>query len=605
MKQFFKNIGSILKKPFSKNKKILTKKQKLIRRIISIVIILVLVLLGIRLILKKTVTSFMNQNQEAVEYETKQVERRTIENYLSSSGTVQPLNTYSVTTVSSVEGTIISADFEEGDLVNEGDILYQISTDSMESSLTNAEKSVERAEKKYDSAVDKYNESKSENSDLTVKATADGYIKSLKVEVGDSLQNNAEVAQIYNNKTMLLTVPFNSSDVSSSLVGKTATITLSDTDETLSGTVKSIGSVDETLSGNRVVRYVTISVKNPGGISADTSATAKIGSIYCNAEGTFSITDDTMVTSSLQGDITKIYVKEGDWVEKGDVLIRLTSDSVDEQLENLSDQVETAKESVEDAKTKLDEVKDSYTDYTITSPITGTIIQKNFKVGDTLSSSSMDSTLCLIYDLSAMTFEMYVDELDVRSVKVGQTVNITADAIDDETFEGVITNVSYVSTTSGGVTQYPVTVRIDETGSLIPGMNISGEIVIESVENALSVPSDALQRGNVVYVQDASVTEEVDGVPAGFRSVEVTTGISDDEYIEIKDGLTEQDVVYVPARAASTDQGMMMEMGGGMQGGPDMQGGAPGGGPSGSGGGNRSGSGNRSGGSSQGGFPGN
>ncbi len=568
MKLFLKNL-------FSKNKRVLTKKQKMIRRIISIVVIVALVLIGLRFALKETIINMMNKSKETVEYDTKTVERRTIENYLSSSGTVEPLNTYSVTTVSSVEGTIISADFEEGDLVNKGDVLYQISTDSMESSLSSAQKSLERAEKKYKKAVKKYKESKSDTSDLTVEATTDGYVKSLKVEVGDSIQNNGEVAQLYNNKYMLLSVPFNSSDVKRSLVGKTATVTLSDTDESLSGTVSAIGSVDETLSGNRVVRYVTIKIKNPGGITTTTTATAKIGSLYCNQEGTFSITDDKTVTSSVAGDITNIYVSVGDWVNKGDILVRLTSDTVDDQLDTLSDQVDSAKQSLEDAQTKLDEVLDTYTDYTITSPITGTIIQKNSKVGDTLSASNQNTALCLIYDLSAMTFDMYVDELDVHSVKTGQTVNITADAIEGETFEGTITNVSLVSTTSGGVTQYPVTVRIDETGDLLPGMNITGEIVIESVDNALSIPADALMRNNVVYVKDDSVTEEIDDVPVGFRSVEVTTGISSDEYIEITEGLSEGDVVYVPARETAIDTGMMM-------GGPDQGGGQP---PSGGGGG--------------------
>ncbi len=579
MKLFFKNL-------FSKNKRVLTKKQKTIRRIISIVVIVALVLVGLRFALKETINNLMSKAEETVEYDTKTVERRTIENYLSSSGTVEPLNTYSVTTVSSVEGTIISADFEEGDLVNKGDVLYQISTDSMESSLTSAQKSLERAQKKHDSAVEKYSESKSDTSDLTIEASADGYVKSLNVEVGDSIQNNAEVAQIYNNKYMLLSVPFNSSDVKSSLVGKTATVVLSDTDESLSGTVSAIGSVDETLSGNRIVRYVTIKVKNPGGITTTTTATAKIGSLYCNQEGTFSITDEKTVTSSLAGDITKIYVSEGDWVEKGDALVRLTSDTVDDQLDTLSDQVDSAEESVENAQTKLDEVLDTYTDYTITSPITGTIIQKNSKVGDTLSSSSQSTTaLCLIYDLSAMTFDMYVDELDVHSVETGQTVNITVDAIEGETFEGTITNVSLVSTTSGGVTQYPVTVRIDETGDLLPGMNITGEIIIESVDNALSIPADALMRDNIVYVQDDSVTEEVDDVPIGFRSVDVTTGISNDEYIEITDGLAEGDVVYVPARDTAIDNNMMMgdpnQQGGGQ---PPSGGGAPSGGGGGTGG---------------------
>ena len=50
-------------------------------------------------------------------------------------------------------------------------------------------------------------------------------------------------------------------------------------------------------------------------------------------------------------------------------------------------------------------------------------------------------------------------------------------------------------------------------------MNVDGVIIVDSVENALAVPADALQRGNLVYVKDDSVTEAQGRVPAGFREV--------------------------------------------------------------------------------------
>ena len=75
---------------------------------------------------------------------------------------------------------------------------------------------------------------------------------------------------------------------------------------------------------------------------------------------------------------------------------------------------------------------------------------------------------------------------------------------------------------------------MDEVGDLLPGMNVNGEIIIDEAENALAIPAQALQRGNVVYVQDDSVTEAQGNVPAGFRSVEVETGLISEDYVEIK-----------------------------------------------------------------------
>ena len=71
--------------------------------------------------------------------------------------------------------------------------------------------------------------------------------------------------------------------------------------------------------------------------------------------------------------------------------------------------------------------------------------------------------MCVIYDLSYLEMTLDVDELDILDIQVGQKAEITADAISDRTFEGVVTSISSAGTTSGGTTTYPVTIRIDET----------------------------------------------------------------------------------------------------------------------------------------------
>ena len=108
------------------------------------------------------------------------------------------------------------------------------------------------------------------------------------------------------------------------------------------------------------------------------------------------------------------------------------------------------------------------------------------------SSSSTTETMCVIYDLSYLEMTLNVDELDILDIAVGQKAEITADAIDDQTFEGVVTSISSAGTTTGGTTTYPVTIRIDDTGSLMPGMNATAVIDIASAEDALS-PSPAMR----------------------------------------------------------------------------------------------------------------
>lgn len=88
-------------------------------------------------------------------------------------------------------------------------------------------------------------------------------------------------------------------------------------------------------------------------------------------------------------------------------------------------------------------------------------------------------------------------------------------------------------------------------------MNVDGVITLEEAADALAVPSDALMRGSQVYVKDDTVTEQKGAVPAGFRAVEVETGVVSDSYVEIRSGLSEGDEVYVAASSVNTGMNMM------------------------------------------------
>ena len=147
-----------------------------------------------------------------------------------------------------------------------------------------------------------------------------------------------------------------------------------------------------------------------------------------------------------------------------------------------------------------------------------------------------------------------VDELEILSIKEGQTVTITADAISDRTFTGVVTSVSAAGTTTGGTTTYPVTIRIDDTGDLLPGMNATAEIEVSSASNALAVPNGSVVRGN--YVLDnkdspsaANAVQDMTA-PDGYVYVKITTGTSDNDSIEVTGGLQEGDTIAYDANAA-------------------------------------------------------
>lgn len=514
------------------------------------------------------------------------VSRQSIVSSITGTAVVMPKDQYSITSL--VNGDILSADFEQGDMVNEGDVLYRIDASDAENSIESAEIAVERSKNNYDKAV-------SDQSDLTVRSDVSGVIKKLYIKKGDSVTANAQIADIYDDSVLLLTVPFNESDIPQLFTGANATIRISGTSDTLNGTITEIKGASYAKDGNMLVRDVVIRVDNPGTLMVTDTAVASVGNISCNDTGTFEYITEKTITAKAAGDVSALYVSEGGKVSSGGVIAQLSSDTVSESIKSNALSLKESQLSKENAQKKLE-------DYTITAPISGTVVEKNVKAGDKLDNSNASTVMAVIYDMSSLEFELAVDELDIKNVALGQSVTITSDALENKTYHGEVTNVSVSGTTENGVTTYPVTVEIlDFDEELLPGMNIDVEIVTSQVENVLSVPVSAVNRGNNVYVKGEK-TDENDRAPEGYKTVQVETGVYNDELIEITSGLSEGDVVYVPQQAASTfsmeDMMGMGGMGGGMDsgmGGPSgtMGGGPSGGSPSGGTGGGPSGSGMR------------
>lgn len=177
-----------------------------------------------------------------------------------------------------------------------------------------------------------------------------------------------------------------------------------------------------------------------------------------------------------------------------------------------------------------------------------------------------------------------VDELDILSVKEGQTATVTLDALDGQEFEGTITEVSNEASSGNSSTKYPVTITFEKTEDMLLGMSASATIHVNEAEDAVLIPVDALQeKGDSTFVY---TKKDSDGNLSG--EVEVETGISNGSQVEITSGLEEGDTVYY-LKAESSDTSSGQNMPGGMDGQgsmPDMNGGeAPAGGQAPSGGG--------------------
>ena len=462
-------------------------------------------------------------------------ERRDVTNTLSGTGTLNPANTYTVKSL--VEGKVLTGTIEEGDIVEESNVLYTIDSSDASTNFEKAEIAMQQAQRSYDKVVDRQ----------YVRAEVAGVVSSLKVTKGDEVTSGQEVAVIRDSSRMLLTLEFPAADAANFSVGQSAAVTLDGTFEQLDGTVTSVSGTDALSAGNLLTRTVTITVKNAGGLTTAQAATASINGVSSIGSATFGYQAERTLTAQAAGTVTSIHVQEGQTVAKNDTLIELSGD-------DLTESIQSASETLRSAEISLQNLQDTMANYTVTSPISGTIIEKDAKVGDAVKSGD---TLCVIYDLSYLEMTINVDELQVSSLKVGQSVQVTADAVKDKTYEGLVTRVSMKGDTSGGTTTYPVTVRIDETDGLRPGMNANAEIVVAQAKNALTVPNAAIVRGNYVLVrQDSPSAVNADAsmsAPEGYVYVKVKTGVSDDNYTQVTSGLSESDTIAYDPSSVSSD----------------------------------------------------
>ena len=462
-------------------------------------------------------------------YTQEKLGRRDIVNVYDGSGTINAADSYTVKSL--VTGTVLTADFELGDSIEKGDILYTIDISDVENNLASAQLSVEQAQRNYDDIADMQN----------VRTRISGEVSSFAVAAGDAVQAGQTVATIRDTSVMLLAVDFPAAEAQSFVVGQAAQVMPDTTFETLNGTIRSVSGADPAGDASLMTCTVTIAVPNAGSLTTAQAAVAQVNGVSSLNSAHFTYQREETVVAAASGTVSELCVKEGSTVRQDDVILRITGKDLDKQTKNAAD-------SLRAAELQMSSAEKTISHYTIDAPISGTIVDKKVKAGDKLSANDTAmQNLCTIYDMSYLEMKLNVDELKIRSLEVGQEVEITADAVPGETYKGVISSILVAGTTANGSTSYPVTVRIDDMGELLPGMNATAKITTASVKNVLALPNAALVRGSYVLVTkdspSAANAETSMTAPDGYVYVKVTTGISDDDYIEVKSGLQEGDTI--------------------------------------------------------------
>lgn len=238
-------------------------------------------------------------------------------------------------------------------------------------------------------------------------------------------------------------------------------------------------------------------------------------------------------------------------------------------------QMNSSQAQINQQRTGLSRIKYDISKTTIYSPMNGTVTQLNNELGEKVlgTISNQGSVIMTISDLSKMECQVEVGETDVTLVNLGDTAKIEIDAFPDKIFTGYVYEIANTATSKGMGTQeevvnFIVKIRIiDNTFDLRPGMSCTVDIIVDQRDNVLSVPIQSVTtREEEKTTGDIAKESEIENLSresekklnkkikpkeivfivdnSAAKKSEVKTGISDDSYIEITEGVSEgQEIV--------------------------------------------------------------
>ena len=314
---------------------------------------------------------------------------------------------------------------------------------------------------------------------------------------------------------------------------------------------------------------------------------------------------EVKISPDVSGEIVELLVKEGNRVNKGDLLLKIKPDIYKSILERNKASVNTAKANLAKSKAQLAESKASFnrnkrlynqeaislsefeqieatykvanlnvesSEYAVSSaeaslneaeenldktfiyaPVDGTISRLNIELGErVVGTGQMSGTeLLRLADLSAMEVAVEVNENDIVRVHLGDTSLIEVDAFLGEEFKGIVTEIANSANVSGvsadQVTNFEVKIRILDNTNFRPGMTASVEVQTKLVQDVISVPIQAETTRKDTAEKSGNKKVECifrfENEIANFTIVK--TGIQNDMYIQILEGISDSDVVIV------------------------------------------------------------
>jgi HlyD family secretion protein len=239
-----------------------------------------------------------------------------------------------------------------------------------------------------------------------------------------------------------------------------------------------------------------------------------------------------------------------------DVISKINSyhdvvDNYEFDKKNLELSIKQKEIDLEQAKNKINDLKEDLNDYYITAPLSGILSTLNMKKGDLITSNQIIGTIITNQKIAKIS----LNEIDAAKVKVGQNAILTFDALPDLKIKGKVIEISPVGKEEQGVVSYDVKISLEkENREIKPGMSVNAEVIIDKKENVLLVPNSAIKSDRVGKYVEVVKNYEIERRNS-FKPVAISqnliekryikTGISNDEFTEVLEGLNEGEVIII------------------------------------------------------------
>jgi macrolide-specific efflux system membrane fusion protein len=230
----------------------------------------------------------------------------------------------------------------------------------------------------------------------------------------------------------------------------------------------------------------------------------------------------------IAGRIEKIFVKEGDRVKKGDILMLMSSTERAALLDTASAKSEATRKYWEEL----------YKPIPIIAPITGEVIVRNIEAGQTVETSGVILVLS-----NRLIIKANVDETDIGRIKLGQKALISLDAYPDVQVSAKVNHIAFESTVVNNVTTYSVDILPKYVPKVFrSGMSTNINIIVQSRKNALLIPLEAvIEKSDKKFVLIALA----DGSEKDYEKINITTGLESGDFVEVLSGVDEKDCILI------------------------------------------------------------